>query len=251
MNSSSTTANQILLQLFRNHTEDELRVEYPALLILLADHFLGMEQAIPSFRELKELQIGLYLWPSTSLRRRHSIGEIITQTGIDSLVDWAYRDVDYLMKVDSIFVPVLPVGLAAQIARCDDQDPFVRCILAALLRGIPVKALSWGADLMHGEWKRQGFDHANASLHVECRKNLRIIANYGVNFLRPDDVRSAFAALSIQTRRVLVTEEVVRSTHRSGKKILTVHGQSIITPLARDVALELGMKIIARTGERS
>ena len=142
---------------------------------------------------------------------------------------------------DWVVLGSLGFSLAKALLSRDDQDPFVRVISQALLSGGPVALLP--EDL------RSDPAAARSSLALEGQSLLRDLQGMGISAVPAGElVRTALALESTDgtlTREAgtLLTEEDVRRLHQAGERRLVLGRRTLLTPLAKSRAAELGLEI--------
>lgn len=82
----STVAENALLGLSYRSRTAALNEEYPRVLVLLAGHFIGMEEGYAALRSLSTEKLRLRLWAEDQLLETKNAGELARQTGVDDLI---------------------------------------------------------------------------------------------------------------------------------------------------------------------
>lgn len=82
----STVAENALLGLSYRSRTAALNEEYPRVLVLLAGHFIGMEDGYAAVRGLSTGNFRLRVWAEDQLLGTNSAGALARQTGVDDLI---------------------------------------------------------------------------------------------------------------------------------------------------------------------
>ena len=147
-----------------------------------------------------------------------------------------------LGRGDAVLLGSLGFAGARRMALLDDDDPVVRLVTQALLRGVNAAALT--DDLAPGRGVPQN------RLAGGARASLRDMEGLGLTLLTLDGLPVWMARVAaLDTRAAdtfdgLLTEEDVKRLAVSGKKRVTVARGTIVTPLAQSMAIGLGITIV-------
>ncbi|MNW53780.1 hypothetical protein D3C74_313540 [compost metagenome] len=238
---TSTTAERAVMEMLFRGREQELAALYPRLLILLDDHWIGLEEGFAAVKELRSCNYRTTLWVSEQLVYRIGAGEVAKKTGVDSIISIGRTSFDLVeQEYEVIFVPVLNFSMLSKLSRLDDSHPFSRAVIQALCSGKKVEALTLGIDSQLPEWRTQGLTQAPA-MRQQLQGMLRDIQSYGVNTLRPDQLsRLTVKKEPLQT---LITAEDITMAYNRGKRELKPQGRVVITPLAKDLSAHYGIII--------
>lgn len=157
-----------------------------------------------------------------------------------------------LFESRAVVCPMLSVNTLSKVSLLTADALVPNLLLHGLFMGKPVVLARDGVDPA-GEGRRVlGIDHATPALRQALDDRLRTVAGYGC---RITDVRSLHAtvnsALDSSSARApagplpagpLVTAADVRRAHRDGGA-LSLSSRSLVTPLARDLAMALGVRL--------
>ncbi len=147
---------------------------------------------------------------------------------------------------DAILVGSLCFSFASRLIRLDDDDPFVRLILSAKLMGLSVMVLRDDLEAAAG---------VSGEIPRRASELLREIDRLGLEVLPADGLETrlerAASGGSIAARGAggLITEDDVEKLHDSGERRLVLSPRTIITPLARSRAAELGLDLIEKKAD--
>ena len=144
---------------------------------------------------------------------------------------------------DAVVLGSIGFGLAARLARLDDDDPFVRLAVAARLKGLPVLLLRDDLEPSSGVGGEIA-SRANDLLRDLERLGLEVLPARGLE----RRLAKAAAAGSVAERDVggLLTEVDVERLFESGERRLVLSARTLITPLARTRASALGLELVEK-----
>jgi hypothetical protein len=151
----STVAENALLGLSYRSRSSALNEAYPRVLVLLAGHFIGMEEGYAALRSLSTEKLRLRLWAEDQLLETKNAGELARQTGVDDLIPPGQAHKLSPADADALLIPVLSLSLLSRLVQLDTGHPFVRLIVENLCAGKPVGALTLGAEPEHYRWSEQ------------------------------------------------------------------------------------------------
>ncbi|PWW25809.1 hypothetical protein DFO73_112102 [Cytobacillus oceanisediminis] len=210
----------------------------PYVLALLTYHMIGME---PGFSYLKEMQkdtITLRLTGENSLLAKMELRELIKAAGNDDWIPQACLGEEILREIDGIFLPILSFSLVNDLLSLNEQRPFVRLILEALLKGKKIVALKTGADPHDPYWKMKGMDKGPALLKRTMLQQLVQLKSMGIILISKNE-KADFKPE--ENKKTVISKETIRNAHLHNQTEIRIQGGSIITPLARDMAKELNI----------
>lgn len=242
----STIAENALLGLSYRSRIAALNEKYPRVLVLLAGHFIGMEEGYAALRNLSTgSNVRLRLWAEEPLIETKSAGELAQCTGIDDLIHPRQAHTLSPADADAVFIPVLSLSLLSRLVQLDTGQPFVRMIVESLCAGKPVGALTLGAEPEHYRWGEQGLAQASPLLKETMRGMLSTLAGYGIKLLSPADAGSWLpSSHAVPPKKQVLTEEDILAALKLGSTAIRLRGPAVITPLARDTARQYGIEII-------
>ncbi|MCL6458413.1 MAG: hypothetical protein K6T85_10450 [Gorillibacterium sp.] len=253
----SAVATNTLLALTYRTRADELKETYPRVIILLSEHFIGMEEGLAVIRLLQGQKLRLQLWAEQALLHSYPLAELVGKGGIDDIVwpeksladrpsgDQSEQQLNQCCEADSLFIPVLSLALLSRIAQLDSSHPFVKQILLALCAGKPVGALTLSVEPEHFLWAEHGLSHASPFLKAEIRGLLEKVRGYGIQFLEPDKVIDWLSPTrsSHHLKKQVVTAEDILQASKLGRSSIHIQPQAIVTPLAADLARQYKIQL--------
>ncbi|AIQ60914.1 hypothetical protein [Paenibacillus borealis] len=240
----STVAENALLGLSYRSRSAALNEAYPRVLVLLAGHFIGMEEGYAAVRGLSTGNFRLRLWAEDHLLSTRSAGELARCTGVDDLIPPGQVHKLSPADADALLIPVLSLSLLSRLVQLDTGHPFVRLIVENLCAGKPVGALTLGAEPEHYRWSEQGLSQASPLLKENMRSMVATLSGYGIKLLSPADPGSWLSSSAVPPRKQVLTEEDILEAVKLARTSITLNGPAVITPLARDTARQYGIEII-------
>lgn len=162
-----------------------------------------------------------------------------------------------LLESRAVLCPMLSVNTLSKVSVLTADALVPNLLLHGLFMGKPVVLARNGVDLADEGRRALGIDQATPALRQALDDRLRTVAGYGC---RITDVRSLHATVNslLVSRSArasadappadalpagpLVTVADVRRAHRADGA-LSLSPRSLVTPLARDVAMQLGVQL--------
>lgn len=239
----SAKVDNTLLELLYKNKEEKLDEEYPLVMALFTYHMLGMEQGLASLQDLQTKKMRVQVWAEENVRDYYN-AELVEQMGIDDWL-WSTKEAEERkQKIKFLFIPVLSFSLVSDIIRFNDSRPFVRLILWALFKGIKVGALSMGADPKHAVWRNNNLDQGSPFLQQGAATQLQQVRGAGIQLLEPYQLINWLSSSHTQRKkRIIAKDDIEYASYNPEKKII-ISKDTIITPLARDMAKENNITII-------
>ena len=152
-----------------------------------------------------------------------------------------------------VFVPLCSPYNLSRIASITPQMTVEWIVLEALQRGIKIVIVRDGFCPDCQMRKTAGLSEGPSAFYDIIRNYGKRLASWGINFINlsslKTSVESEFAVpekMPLRQERKgkeVITKEDVLSIAMSGKNLMEVSGNSIITPLARDIAKEKNIEI--------
>ncbi|WP_054939842.1 hypothetical protein [Paenibacillus ihuae] len=249
LTASSTLAVRTATELLYRGREAELDKQYPRMLVLLTHHWMGMEQGFSAVRKLGERKLRLQLWADHEARATYGAGELVQRTGIDDFVNsgpagraWRSGSVPTLdTNIQYLFVPVLSLSLLSQLSRLDDEHHMTRLILQGLCSGRKVAALNIETGDNTPSQDFTTYSMPSAMRH-EVRQMLGSLRSYGMTLLDANGLDHWIT--DIGSSKQIITGDDVKAVFASGVTVIKLHKGSILTPLARDMAGDYGIKVL-------
>ncbi|MBU8878557.1 hypothetical protein BGM26_06085 [Bacillus sp. FJAT-29790] len=214
----------------------------PYVLALLTSHVIGMDPGFSFLRKLSKEDISMRIAAEDEIYSRYSIRGLVKTIGNDDWIPNHKLSDMALHHVDTIFIPILSFSIVSDILSLNDQRPFVRHILTALLTGKRVIGLKHGADPFHQLWRMKGMDKGPDLLKRKLNDQMLQLKAIGIKLIDETE-RIDFTMLKTM-KKTVITEESIRFIHQQNHSRLVVTNDTIITPLAEDKARELNIALI-------
>jgi len=149
-------------------------------------------------------------------------------------------------SAQAVVLPHFPLATLARLAQMLGDSPAVGAALAGVVQGVPVLAASHDVERI----KR----HANrlpAGFLNLFQQHLRAVEGMGIQLLEPEALAAQVAqqkkaALAPARGKDVVTMEDLEAARRAGVKVLELAHGTIVTPLARDAAKQMGIEVSFR-----
>lgn len=233
-------------------------VRGPEILVLLTGGTIGWPVAREGLRALAADGVAFRLLCSRAAVRIHKREELVEICPAGQTVSEDERDPRPLLReVRGVLVPVLTRNTAARVAMLDFAGLIPGLILEALMRGLPVVAARDAADPDHPAWRRLLGGDPHPGLAAALRENLRRVESLGIRLVAAADLEAAAretlglgraAAPKAHTpaasvARGVITAAEILAAAREGREIRLGRG-ALVTPLARDVAAEHGVRLL-------
>jgi hypothetical protein len=237
----SAMMENTLQELFQRNNKSSSRRK-PFVLALLCSHIIGMQQGFDYLRKLRDENITLRIAAEEEVLYRYSKQELIQATGNDDWIPVGKLADASINELDAIILPILSFSIITDLVSLNDQRPFVRLIIKALLMGKKVIAIKSGADPFHPLWKMEGMDKGSALFKTFLKDNTLKLQSYGVKLI--DENETVDFSVHGNAKKTVITEETIHFAHQQNKTYLLIMKDTIITPLARDTAKELNIALI-------
>ncbi|RXT05774.1 hypothetical protein [Ammoniphilus sp. CFH 90114] len=243
MSKQSALVRNTLLTLSYRHRSVELDQDFPNILVLLSYSAIGMEEGFRCLEILSREKMRVRLWVDTLVCQRYSISEVVRRTGVDEICHLEPANLDHYSH---FFLPVLSYSLVSRTIQFDDRDPFSRVIMEALLQGKKVGGVSLGADPYQSKWNEVGFGGAAPLLKHDMKSRLLQLRGYGMELLEADQVTSWISRnkRSFMTEeKYLLSQDDILAAHSNQQYSIYLRPNTIVTPLARDLAQQYGIEL--------
>ncbi len=234
-----------------------------SIIVVFTGATVGLAEGIRQVRSL--LLDGFHVELVFSDSAGHLFGEMVqkelndfTNLGLLSPEKW----LSSLKQASAVAVPLLSLNTVSKLSLLIADDLVGNILLHALLSGKPLVMAKEGAD-PDGKGRRAlGFHRGNAALNDAMRRRLKSLEDLGCILTDIDQLSNSVRSVirqkglgqaheqnplserpSICLRRQVVTAGDVLGAHQKGANLLL--GQAArMTPLARDLAGQLGVALI-------
>jgi hypothetical protein len=163
-----------------------------------------------------------------------------------------------LMESRGVLCPMLSVNTLSKVSLLTADALVPNLLLHGLFTGKPVVLARDGVDLADEGHRALGIGQATPALRQALDDRLRTVAGYGCRITDVRNLRgtvnsalvstSARAPTGALTTGPLVTAADVRRAHRA-HEALSLPPTSLVTPLASELAMQLGVRLTRNGGE--
>ncbi len=215
------------------------------ILALLAFNEIGVEQGISTLKHLNKTSACTRIFAEEGY---FSFGKLHSFIELSENDDWT--PVDHFTKeiedeFDQLFIPVASFSLVSELVHFFDSRPLAKIIQRSLLKGIKVTMVEDIVNPYSQSIGERDWDKGTSFLKNELFNQLKKLQGFGVTLIHSDQVKSYFQRQNAG-RRALLTEEEVIKTNRNHQKEIFLSSGTLITPLARDTARNLGIRLTLR-----
>jgi ethanolamine utilization protein len=230
----------------------------PAVLNVFHAGVRKLEQALEQVRRIEEAAGKSSVYTVESARSWVCGADVRQEAGVFCILDTVKPDglEKVLQKADVLVLPTFCLKTGAKLASliCDDQESGI--VFTALLQGKKILAVRDGfliCDLL-----------VNDKLRQEIDRILRKLEDFGMVFCDTDQLHATFLKMTASDKdpknnartpaaasgektaesKKLVTAKDINTAVDNGLKTLTLAPGGILTPLAKDLAREYGVKLI-------
>jgi len=197
----------------------------------------NIDVILSTLRELARSGISI-----TLLVSRH-IEKIFRQEGFASVegieVVWDTEIQHVLLNVgdySTVLYPVMGFSLGRRLADLSDDDPLVQLATTALLSGVRVGVVTDGIE-------SRGRNITSPEMNEISKRIKKGLSGIGIRLLTMRNLTNDLTTSTNIFGGKVVTEDTVIEYHRKDIWDMNVPRKVVITPLARDKAKELGMRI--------
>jgi hypothetical protein len=237
----SAMTEHTLFELCQRNNESRL-YRKPFVLALICPHVIGMEMGFSYLKNLREERIRIRISAEDEVLTMFSKAELVKLTGNDDWIPHEKLEESVTQNMDVIFIPFLSFSLVSDILSLNDQRPFVRLIIMALLKGIRVIGLKVGTDPYHQLWRIKGMDKGSNLLKRKLYESSLQLKSLGIMLI--DETETNPFSIKATFRKTVITEETIKYAHQQNQSTLVITKETIITPLARDAAREWNIALI-------
>lgn len=169
---------------------------------------------------------------------RGRLGDEVHQLEEVLLGEWLER----LEQVQMVLLGGIGFSAARRLCQLEDSEPWVRLVLRALLRARPVLVVTDELESLPAA-RESGATREARKLLGELERLGTVAVPFGQ---LPAELqrRAADTASAGRALGGLLSESAVEQLHRSGAKQITVTAGTLVTPLARSRAAELGIELV-------
>lgn len=234
-------------------------VKGPRVLILFHAGVRKLDDALEQTRMIEEVAGKSGVFTGASARRWVCGSDVKERAGVQCILDTVKPDglERVLERADILVLPTLCLRVAAKVANltCDDEESML--VFRALLMGKKILASNDGfliCDIL-----------ANDNIRAEIDRILNKLAGFGITFCETAQLSAVFNQMATsegspkaetdpgktrEERQVaghrLITAKTVNAAVDNKESTIRLAPGGKVTPLARDLAGEYGIKIVKR-----
>jgi hypothetical protein len=217
---------------------------------------MGLEESLSEMKHLQALGFEFSVVLSRAAETVIGMDRIKTQLGSTILfIDSACSQIGKLLQeTDLVLVPVLTRNTAAKLAYTIADTFVTTLVMQALLMGKPVIAALNAAEPQANLRVRSDGRKSPVGLLQSLRGNLDKLKVHGMQLVPVTSLAAASHKLLEQlvptvktpgeNKKSVIGATDIKTVIANGLKQLTVSQGAIVTPLARDVARDLGVVIV-------
>jgi hypothetical protein len=112
-----------------------------------------------------------------------------------------------------------------------------------MLKGKKITIVEDAANPYSAIIREANLDKGTSLLKGELFAQLKKVQGFGVTLIRSDQVKAHFKMESIAKHKKLLSEEEVLNASRNKQQEIVVSKGTLVTPLARDTAKDLGIRL--------
>lgn len=232
-------------------------------LVIFTGGTIGFEASLLELRKIQAADVELTVVLSAAAEKILAGDRIKEQLGggITLITPSSPYPGRLLRESDLVLVPVLTQNTAAKLAGTLSDSLPATLILQGLMLGKPVVAAMNAADPQDAWRIKMNMGQSSPGLVEALRQNLKKIAGYGVKLVPVHELAAASQKILAATgdaaahpsgrgdslpRKNLVNAETVKAAAQAGLKEIVIAANSIVTPLARDLAREYAIALVAK-----
>jgi hypothetical protein len=241
-----------------NSSRNDTSKNGPAVLNIFHAGVRKLEEALKQIQQIEETARRSSVYTVESARSWVCGADVKQEAGIKCILDTVNPQglEKALQKADILILPTFCLRTAAKVANlmCDDQESNI--VFTALLQGKKVLAARDGflvCDIL-----------VNEQLRKEIDQILKKLEGFGVIFCKTDQLNATFQKMITASQKIdsptpsseatveekspdaitLITAKVITMAVDSKQKSIRLAPRGKVTPLARDLAKEYGIRII-------
>lgn len=227
-------------------------------LVIFTGGTIGLEQGLKEVKKVQQYNAEVTVLLTGSAEKIIGIDKIKEELGSHVGIITPQSPYPRLTLQDSdiVIIPVLTQNTAAKLAYTLSDTMVSTVILQALMRGIPVVAAYNAADPLDSWRVHSNMGKASPGLLQALRGNLQKLDGYGMQLVEVASL--AMESKKRLERNVKVSAKEIQGTGKknildaaaikaladNGSRSISVCQGTIITPLARDTARDLGIQIV-------
>jgi hypothetical protein len=209
------------------------------ILALLISNELGLEQGVSTLKFLNSSHFFTRIYAEESYFKSGKLDHLIELSCNDDWTQLVDSSEEIEDDFDHLFLPVTSFSLVSELIHFNDRRPLARIIQRALFKGKKVTMVEDTANPYSKIIRENNWDRGTNFMKSELLSQLKKLQRYGVTLIHSDQVKPHFQMQGKQKK--VVTEEDVLLAGRKHQQVINLSRGTLITPLARDTAKELGI----------
>lgn len=210
----------------------------PTVLALITTHLIGMDSGLSFLRRISSEEATIRFSIEDEVLTHISIEEIVRISQSDNWIPQHSLSEKTLSHADVVLIPILSFSIMSDILSFNEQRPFVRLVLTALLTGKTVIALKTGANPYHPLWRLKGIDKGSNGLKRNLYNQMIQLKNMGIKLIGENEKLP-----NLSEKKTVINEDAIRYFKQQNIHSFVVSEEMIITPLAKDTAKELNITL--------
>ena len=233
-------------------------------LVIFTGGTIGLEQSLIELQKIQALHVEVSVVLSAAAEQIIGIDRIKEHLGSNINLITAHSPYPgkLLRDADFVVVPVLTQNTAAKLAYTLSDTLASTLIMQGLMLGKPILAAMNAAD-PQDDWRVQkDMGKCSPALSESLRQNLKKIEGYGIELVHVDSLATGSQKIieriakkacysqkdepqgTRQGKKDVLDATAIKVAANSGLTSITIARNSIVTPLAKDVAREYGIEIV-------
>ena len=251
------------LRMTPHSTSEQSVIPRKKALVVFTGGSIGLEESLRQLQKIQELSVEISVVLSTAAEQIIGIERIKAQLGsdINCITNHCPYPGQLLRDADFMLVPVLTQNTAAKLAYTLADTLASTVIMQGLMQGKPVLAAMNAADPQDSWRIQKNMGKASPTLAESLRQNLKKIEGYGIQLVQVNElaVQSQHIIQRLDKKaydsqqqapaigggkKSIVDAAAIEVAASNGLLEIVISKNTIITPLARDIAREHGIRII-------
>jgi hypothetical protein len=239
----SVVVKNTLYEVMNSCFPDHERGAATRILVLLAFNEIGLEQGILTLKNLNNSNMYTRIFAEEGYFGLNHLNRLIELSGND---DWSHlldNSGNIEDEFDQLFIPVASFSLISDLLHFSDYRPLARIVQRAMLKGKKITMVEDAANPYSAIIREANLDKGTSLLRTELFAQLKKVQGFGVTLIHSGQVKSHFQMQSVAKHKKLLSEDVVLSASRNKQQEIVVSKGTLVTPLARDTAKDLGIRL--------
>ena len=206
----------------------------PTVLALITTHLIGMDSGLSFLRRISSEEATIRFSIEDEVLTHISIEEIVRISQSDNWIPQHSLSEKTLSHADVVLIPILSFSIMSDILSFNEQRPFVRLVLTALLTGKTVIALKTGANPYHPLWRLKGIDKGSNGLKRNLYNQMIQLKNMGIKLIGENEKLP-----NLSEKKTVINEDAIRYFQQKKIHSYVVTKEKRNKPHTKDTAKEL------------